>query len=272
VDSLEKNMPHLRNPAVAGRFYPEDAEVLRSTIESYLRARRPLPYPPAALIVPHAGYHYSGSVAAAGYACLPPEQCRALRRVILLGTAHSGNAEGLIASRAEAFRTPLGDVPVDQSPVEQVLDLPQVVINDALHARDHSLEVQLPFLQVLLPDCSILPFLVGRVRACEVVEVLERLWRPEDSLIVVSSDLSHYHDADAARELDGRTAEAIVRREGAGLGPGQACGFRAIRGLLSFAGRQDWWAVLVDLKNSGDTAGPRNRVVGYGAFVFASRR
>jgi MEMO1 family protein len=265
-------MPHLRLPAVAGRFYPDPPEALRSAVEGLLRAARPAPCRPTALIVPHAGYAYSGPVAASGYTCLSPDQRRSLRRVILLGTAHWPHAAGLIASRAEAFLTPLGRVPVDQSAVGRVLDLPQVRTDDERHGADHALEVQLPFLQALLADFMIVPFLVGRVDPGEAAEILERLWRPEDSLIVVSSDLSHDHDAEEAREIDRRTAEAITGLRAAAVGQGQACGRHAIRGLLTFAARRGWRAFTADLRNSGDTAGPRDRVVGYGAFVFVDGR
>src|SRR5262249_54192125 len=149
-----------------------------------------------------------------------------------------------------------------------VLGLPGVVVDEAAHACDHALEVQLPFLQVLLPDFTIAPFLVGRASEDSVAEVLARLWRPQDSLIVVSSDLSHHLPPDEARALDARTAAAIVALDGAAVGPEQACGQHAIRGLLCFARQQGWYAAQVALSNSGETAGPRDEVVGYGAFVF----
>jgi AmmeMemoRadiSam system protein B len=207
-------------------------------------------------------------VAAAGYACLAPEQCRQVRRVILLGTAHARGATGLIASPASEFRTPLGPVAVDRTAVASILDLPQVIVDDAPHLRDHALEVQLPFLQVLLPEWTVVPFLVGRVGADEVAAVLQRLWRPEDTLVVVSSDLSHDHDADTARAIDRTTAAAILALDGTAVGPERACGCHAIGGLLALARNQGWQASLVELKNSGDTGGRHERVVGYGAFVF----
>jgi AmmeMemoRadiSam system protein B len=262
-------MAYRRPPAFAGLFYPEQPEELRSTVERALQEARALPCRATAVIVPHAGYRYSGSVAAAGYAALAPDRCRALRQVILLGTAHSPDAAGLVTSRAEAFVTPLGPVFLDRSAVERVLDLPQVTVDEEQHACDHALEVQLPFLQVLLPEATIVPFLVGPTEAREVEEVLERLWRTEESLIVISSDLSHYHDAETASAVDRRTAQAIAALQVSELGPSQACGFAAIRGLLSFADRRGWRVAVADLKNSGDTGGPLDRVVGYGAFVFA---
>jgi AmmeMemoRadiSam system protein B len=261
-------MAQSRQPAVAGVFYPGNPETLRAAIEGYFQEARPVPCRPHALIVPHAGYRYSATVAAAGYTCLSDRQCRQLRRVILLGTAHTHGAMGLIASGADAFLTPLGPVPVDRSAVEEVVDLPGVRLDDGPHRCDHALEVQAPFLQVLLPRFAIVPFLVGLTESAEVAAVLERLWRFGETLIVVSSDLSHYRDADSARASDARTAKAIVSLDGSAVGPHQACGCHAIGGLLAFAARQGWRGRLLDLRNSGDTYGRRDRVVGYGAFAF----
>jgi AmmeMemoRadiSam system protein B len=263
-------MRQLRQPAVAGLFYPDDPKALRPLVADYLRAARPVGCHPHALIVPHAGYRYSGAVAAAGYACLSEAQRGQLRRVILLGTAHTRGATGLIASAAEQFLGPLGPVPVDRHAVDEALLLPQVHLDDDVHARDHALEVQLPFLQVLVPQFAVVPFLVGATDDDAVAAVLELLWRPNDCLVVVSSDLSHFHAADTARAIDQRTADAILALDGAAVGPQQACGHHAIRGLLAFARRQGWRAVLLELASSGDTSGERDRVVGYGAFAFTS--
>ena len=258
----------MRQPAVAGTFYPAEPAALRARVEGYLQAARPPACRPAALIVPHAGYRYSGAVAAAGYACLPAERRAAVRRVILLGTAHLRGSEGLIATRSEGFLTPLGPVAVDRQAVESALGLPWVACGEEGHARDHALEVQLPFLQVLLPDFALVPFLVGRTPPAAVARVLERLWQPGETLLVVSSDLSHYHDAESARRIDRGAAEAILALRGEGVGPEQACGCHAIRGLLRFARRRAWRPLLVEMANSGDVSGERGRVVGYGAFAF----
>lgn len=260
-------MLHVRQPAVAGRSYPASPTVLRETIERYLGTARGTCAHPKALIVPHAGYEYSGPIAASAYAALAPKRDM-IRRVVLLGPAHRQMFEGLAASAAGAFRTPLGSVPVDQLAVERALELPQVLVLDAAHRDEHCLEVQLPFLQMVLAEFQVAPLLVGNATAEEVSQVLELLWGGDETLIVVSSDLSHYHEWGEARKLDRRAAQAIESLDPKCLHSEQACGSIAIRGLL-LAARKNGLAVhTLDLRNSGDTAGPRDQVVGYGAFVF----
>lgn len=260
-------MSHVREPAVAGRFYPASPTVLRATIARHLEAARKSGAFPKALIVPHAGYEYSGPIAASAYVALTPKRY-VVRRVVLLGPAHRLMFDGLAASAAQAFRTPLGSVPVDRLAVERALELPQVQILDAAHRDEHCLEVQLPFLQMVLPEFQVAPFLVGNTTPEEVGQVLELLWGGDETLIVVSSDLSHYHEWGEARELDRSAARAIESLDPARLSSEQACGSIAIRGLL-LAARKNGLAVhTLDLRNSGDTAGPRDQVVGYGAFVF----
>jgi len=221
---------------------------------------------PKAIIAPHAGYVYSGPVAGSAYArlaaCGP-----AVRRVILLGPAHWVPVRGLAASGAGAFATPLGVVPLDEEAQEEVLVLDQVRVVDEAHVREHSLEVQLPFLQVIFNEFSVLPLAVGTATAGDVAEVLEVLWGGAETVIVISSDLSHYNDYQTAREADRATSEAIEHLRP--LDEGQACGRRAINGLLQLARERGLSARTVDLRNSGDTAGPRDRVVGYGAYVFS---
>jgi AmmeMemoRadiSam system protein B len=260
----------VRLPVVAGRFYPSDPSQLRDLIESFLAAALPAsgPDPPKALIVPHAGYVYSGPVAGFGYRWLIPWSTQ-IDRVVLLGTCHTPGVSGLAASSASAFLTPLGSVPVDRSAVERSLQFPQVQIHDVAQDRDHALEVQLPFLQVILQSFTIVPFLVGRADATVVADVLQHdLWDGEHTIFVVSSDLSHHHPYETARRLDQATAEAIERLDDAALSPRSACGRNAIAGLLCAARRHDLCCRTVDLRSSGDTAGPRERVVGYGAWVF----
>ncbi|MCH8889788.1 MAG: AmmeMemoRadiSam system protein B, partial [Myxococcales bacterium] len=204
-------MSRTRAPAVAGFFYPEDSAELESAVASYLAA---VPAPPSsapapkALIVPHAGYVYSGPVAASGYARIAGQR-RAIRRVVLLGPSHRVSLRGLAASGADAFLTPLGAVPLDREAIDQILDFPQMRIFDAAHRDEHSLEVQLPFLQVLLEDFSLVPLSVGDAEPEEVGEVIERLWGGPETLFVVSSDLSHYYDYETARRLDAATTRAI---------------------------------------------------------------
>jgi AmmeMemoRadiSam system protein B len=258
----------VRPPVVAGRFYPADPEVLRGQVVQFLAASSTeVQGRPKALIVPHAGYVYSGPVAAAGYAWMVPwpEQ---VERVVLLGTCHTPGVSGLAATSAAAFQTPLGCVSVDRAAVDESLRFSQARLDDNAHDRDHALEVQLPFLQVVLGSFEIVPFLVGRADAETVDEVLEPLWDGDRTLVVVSSDLSHQHTYEKARRLDQATAKAIEQLHGAALGPNSACGRNAIRGLLCAARRHRLTCRTVDLRSSGDTAGPRQRVVGYGAWVF----
>jgi AmmeMemoRadiSam system protein B len=258
----------VRPPAVAGRFYPADPERLREQVLRFLAdAAPPDASLPKGLIVPHASYVFSGPVAATGYAWLI-SRAAAIERVVLLGTCHTPGVSGLAATSAEAFLTPLGSVPVDRAAVEQSQRYPQVQVHDAAHDRDHALEVQLPFLQVVLKSFAIVPFLVGRADAETVAEVLETLWDGDRTVIVVSSDLSHHQPYEEAHRLDRATAEAIEHLDGGALGARSACGRNAIAGLLTAAWRNDLRPRTVDLRSSGDTAGPRERVVGYGSWVF----
>jgi hypothetical protein len=264
----------VRAPAVAGTFYPADPRALAAAVDAYLetarRTRRAPPdaAPPKALIAPHAGYVYSGPVAAAAY--VEVEALRDVaRRVVLLGPSHRVPLRGLAASTAEVFVTPLGDVPVDTEAILAIAHLPQVKRLDAPHEWEHSLEVQLPFLQRVLGGFRLVPISVGEATPDEVAEVLEVLWGGRETLIVVSSDLSHYHDYETARRLDARTTRAIEALEPEGLDEESACGRVPARGLLVAARRHDLRARTLDLQNSGDTAGSRDEVVGYGSYAFA---
>lgn len=258
----------VRPPAVAGTFYPGDAATLELTVDALLdKAGVRTEFRPKALIVPHAGYVYSGPVAACGYGLLREAGAR-VQRVVLLGPAHRVALRGLALPGASRFRTPLGDVAVDRAAVDSLLDLSQVKINDAAHAQEHSLEVHLPFLQTLLPEFSLVPIVVGQSGPDEVAEVLRRLWGGPETLIVVSTDLSHYHDYDTARRLDQETCAAIAGFQFENIGPGEACGCMPMAGLLLEARRRGMEIRPLDVRNSGDTGGPRNRVVGYAAFAL----
>jgi AmmeMemoRadiSam system protein B len=259
----------VRPPVFAGRFYPADPVRLREQVRDFLAHSAPAEAcRPKAVIVPHAGYVFSGPVAASGYTWLI-SHAASIDRVVLLGTCHTPGIYGLAAASVEAFQTPLGTVPVDQAAVEESLRLPQVQIDEEAHDCDHALEVQLPFLQVALSSFTILPFLVGRADAASVAEVLEGpLWDAERTLFVVSSDLTHHLPYEEARRLDAVTARAIESLDSASLGPRSACGCNAIAGLLHAARHHGLTCRTVDLRSSGDTAGPRDRVVGYGAWVF----
>jgi MEMO1 family protein len=258
----------VRAAAVAGRFYPGDARRLQKMVADFLAAATDRGLAPKALIAPHAGYIYSGPIAGSAYAQLGANK-NVIRRVVLLGPSHFAPVRGLAASSAAAFRTPLGETPVDETAVVDLLALPQVDLLDEAHAHEHSLEVQLPFLQMTCRDFHIVPLVVGHATADEVAEVLEKLWGGPETLIVISSDLSHYHDHAAAQALDRATARAIEQLQPQALGRDSACGRTPICGLLQLAQRYGLSAHTIDLRNSGDTAGPRDQVVGYGAFVFA---
>ncbi len=255
----------VRPPAAAGLFYPADPARLREQIARFLDEANQKGPVPKGLICPHAGYPYSGAVAASGYALLKPVRHR-IRRVVLLGPSHRVALNGLAACREDAFATPLGTISVDRAALEKLLSLPQVQILDEAYQQEHSLEVQLPMLQMSLDDFSLVPLVLGRVSADEVAEVIGLFW-DEPSLLVISSDLSHYHDWQTARTIDSETSRLIERRQWQRLDGERACGFRGIRGLLRFAGQHDLQVKAIDLRNSGDTQGGKDRVVGYGSFV-----
>jgi AmmeMemoRadiSam system protein B len=228
------------------------------------RGREPVP---KALIVPHAGYEYSGPVAGSAYARIAPAH-GSITRVVLMGPSHRVAFHGLALPSASHFATPLGTVPVDQESIARALALPQVSVMDEAHGREHSLEVHLPFLQVALGPFQLVPIVAGEAAAEEVGAVFETLWGGPETLIVASSDLSHYHDYSTAQQLDARTSTAIEALRGDVIRDEDACGSVPIRGLLWVAKRRGLRARILDLRNSGDTAGPRDSVVGYGAYVI----
>ncbi len=260
----------VRAPAVAGLFYPAAAAALATEVDRLL-ARAPAATGPVpkALIVPHAGYPYSGPIAASAYARLRPAR-DIIRRVVLLGPAHRDWFEGLALPSAGAFRTPLGDIPIDRAAALTLGALPQVTMRDDAHKAEHSLEVHLPFLQRLLPSFSLVPLAVGEAGAEEVAGVLAAVWGGRETVIVISSDLSHYHEYDSACRLDRDTADAIERLDGGFLSGERACGYIPIRGLLHEASRRGLPVNRADLRNSGDTAGSRKEVVGYGAWTIGA--
>lgn len=248
-------------------FYPADAVELGETVRALLaraEARGPVP---KAIIAPHAGYVYSGPIAASAYARLRAAR-GTITRVVLIGPAHRVPVRGLAVSTADAFATPLGELKVDREMVAKLTELPQVTTLDEAHAGEHSLEVHLPFLQEVLGEVSIVPLAAGQATAEEVAEVLELVWGGAETLIVISSDLSHYYDYETARRMDAATTQAIERLRPQDIGFEQACGRVPIIGLLTLARRHGLQCTAIDLRNSGDTAGPKDRVVGYGAYVF----
>jgi MEMO1 family protein len=255
-------MYNIRKPNVAGQFYPEKANALKEMIHSFLKeSRASVPQQPKAIIAPHAGYIYSGPVAATVYAALSPYK-DAIHKVILIGPSHRMYFKGIAATMADYFETPLGAVPVARH-----RDLSSHV-NEAPYAMEHSLEVQLPFLQVVLNQFEIIPLIVGDEEFTKVADVIDSLWGGKETLIVVSSDLSHYQDYQTAQKLDALTSRGIVNFAPEQLHVEQACGLIPIQGLLQAARQYPMQAQALDVRNSGDTAGPKDSVVGYGAYYF----
>ncbi len=256
-----------RPPAVAGMFYPADKHQLQSMIQSYLDHTTPVGGLPKAIIAPHAGYVYSGPIAASAYARLQQGRGR-INRVVLLGPAHRVGFRGCALSKALWFATPLGDIPVDREACAKLKALPFVQELDQAHAEEHSLEVHLPFLQEVLGAFSLVPVVVGDASPDDVARLLDSLWGGDETLIVISSDLSHYHDYATAKRMDQTTSEAIVDLRPEALNFESACGRLPVSGLLLVAKQRGMTVEALDVRNSGDTAGSKDRVVGYGSYAF----
>ena len=263
----------VRPPAQAGRFYPGDPGALARQIDGFLAAvERPAAEvspaeAPKAIIAPHAGTIYSGPIAASAYARLAPRR-DVIRRVVLLGPSHRVYLEGLAVPSVDSFRTPLGDIPIDRAACDAVAALPGVVTDDEPHRLEHSLEVHLPFLQRVLGDFALVPIVVGRASATLVDRVLEALWGGEETVVVISSGSSHFPDYATARRIDRETSALIEALDHRHLDGERACGVYPVSGLLHLAQRRGLRAECIDLRNSGDTAGDPDRVVGYGAYVL----
>lgn len=272
-------MLEVRQPAVAGAFYHSDRLTLTNNVNELLKtallqaneekSSSPL-IAPKAIIVPHAGYIYSGLTAAAAYVRLSAVR-DTIKRVVLLGPVHRVPVRGLALPGTPAFATPLGRVPIDQEAVAAIQRLPQVVESPQAHLMEHSLEVQLPFLQTVLDDFTLLPLAVGDATPEQVAEVLDVLWGGPETLIVISSDLSHFMPYDTAQIVDGQTVQNILHMQGS-LNHEQACGGTPVNGLILAAKQHHLRPALLDLRNSGDTAGDKDRVVGYASFAFTEDR
>jgi hypothetical protein len=256
-----------RQPAVAGSFYPANPEQLQQMLNQYLHEAETTAKAPKAIIAPHAGYIYSGQIAASAYSRLKSVH-DIIKRVVLIGPSHRVAFRGLAVSQAEAFITPLGRIPVDTQVIQTIAKLPFVDIIEQAHTQEHSLEVQLPFLQTVLDDFSIVPIIAGDALPEQVAQVLTLLWGGSETLIVISSDLSHYHDYKTAQQLDQATSTAIEHLQYEQLNYESACGRTPVSGLLKLARDNSLTVKNIDLRNSGDTAGDKQRVVGYGAYII----
>lgn len=255
-----------RAPAVAGSFYPADAATLSHMLTGFLDRAAGDGHAPKAIIVPHAGYIYSGPIAASAYARLKPVR-DSISRVVLIGPSHRVAFQGLAVSAADTFSTPLGKIAIDQSAIQQLQQLPFVGYLEQAHALEHSLEVHLPFLQQTLNHFKLVPIVAGDATPHQVSQVLEILWGGPETLIVISSDLSHYHDYATSQTLDKHTSELIEALDYQALSSNAACGKVPVGGLLKLLREKSLHIKTIDLRNSGDTAGDKYRVVGYGAYV-----
>ncbi len=258
---------NIREPAVAGMFYAGRADRLRRDVESLLGNADERPGAvPKAIIVPHAGYVYSGPIAAAAYRLLAPAR-HDIRRVALFGPAHRVYLDGMAVPATDAFATPLGTVRLDRDALDEIESLPGLCVSEAAHRDEHSLEVQLPLLQTVLAQFTLVPVVVGQCEPELVAAAIDALWGGPETLIVISSDLSHYLPYDQATEIDAKTCGRILRKSTTLTGD-EACGAQAINGLMRARHCESLRVAAVDVRNSGDTAGDKSRVVGYGSFIL----
>ena len=257
----------IREPAVSGMFYPDDPTELRQMLGAYLSKGEGPDIRPKAVVVPHAGYIYSGPIAGSVYSLFSKARGK-IERVVVMGPAHRVGFLGIAVTSVDAFSTPLGLVTVDKEALASLSSIKQVHVRDDAHALEHSLEVQLPFLQTVLGNFKLVPLLAGDADPAQVAEVLEALWDGEETLVVVSSDLSHYNDYDTAIKMDAATSKAIEGLRPQDIDFEGACGRIPLAALLLIAQKRGLHARTIDLRNSGDTAGPKDQVVGYGAYVF----
>jgi len=262
-------MEAIRPTAVAGLFYPASSQALLDMIEKNLQqVELPANFKlPKALIVPHAGYIYSAPIAASAYTLLQAYR-QQIKRVVLIGPSHRVSFNGLALCSADFFSTPLGQIAIDKTAQSQISSIEGVGLLDQAHADEHSLEVQLPFLQFILDDFTIVPIVAGNASPKLVEKLINSLWGGPETLVVISSDLSHYHDYRSAQQLDRNTSQSIVDLDIDAVDSQHACGCVGIRGLLSFAQHHPLNVSILDVRNSGDTAGDKDRVVGYGAYCF----
>lgn len=259
-------MELIRRPAVAGAFYPSQAEEIRAEVEEYLQTATRSALVPKALVAPHAGYIYSGPVAASAYLTLKNLKTKPTR-VVLLGPSHRVPVRGLALPGCDAFATPLGQIPLDQEALEELAQLPFVEENPRAHAFEHSLEVHLPFLQIVLGDFGLVPLVVGQARPEDIAQALN-LVVDDSTLLVVSTDLSHYHSYSEAQKMDRATIQSVLSGNTQAVVAERACGAFPLKGVMKFAELKHWKPELLDLRNSGDTAGDKAQVVGYAALLY----
>ncbi|MEO5348213.1 MAG: AmmeMemoRadiSam system protein B [Magnetococcus sp. YQC-3] len=257
----------VRQPAVAGSFYPGEAAALRGMVRQLLERAPGGHSVPCAMIAPHAGYIYSGYTAACGYRALVKADVARPLRVFVLSPSHRVALEGVSVGDYRAYQTPLGEVEIDQEVVQRLLALPGVSRDTASHQQEHALEVHLPFLQETVVHFRLVPMVFGRISGARLAEILSQVWRSGD-LLVASTDLSHFHDYETARRLDGHCLEAINRLDFQAMAKTEACGNTGVCALLEMAQRMGWRPVLADYRTSGDTAGGKDRVVGYVTYLF----
>ncbi|WP_330924412.1 AmmeMemoRadiSam system protein B [Candidatus Sororendozoicomonas aggregata] len=256
----------IRPPAVAGTFYPASSKTLQSMVGELLNDAEEKHLSPKMLVVPHAELAYSGPVAASAYRLLAPVRAT-IKRVLLLGPSHRLAFEGIALPSADAFASPLGDIPLDTLAMSRLLELSDVQALDAAHDQEHSLEVQLPFIKTCLEDICLIPLVIGDASVFSVVNIIEYLWGGDETLIIISTDLSHFHHYDQACQRDAQTVKAIEQKN-AFLTGGQACGCVPLNGALRVAQKRCMEVITLDVRNSGDTTGDKDRVVGYGAFAI----
>ncbi|PSW05735.1 AmmeMemoRadiSam system protein B [Photobacterium lipolyticum] len=258
---------NIRYPAVAGSFYDKSAQHLQSQLDNWLKPPPALRHSIRALIVPHAGYIYSGETAAQAYRHLKSLADK-IERVILVGPSHRFYFQGCALPSAHYFATPFGNIPIDTQAIEKLQKIEDVEVSDQAHALEHCLEVQLPFLQTCLHQFTLLPMLTGNVSPVTVANLIDDLWQQDNTLLVVSSDLSHFHPYSEAQSIDKNTCSLIEHFEPS-LTPEQACGSTGINALLLLAKKRGYQLTRMDLKNSGDTAGDKERVVGYVSYLIS---
>lgn len=267
-DEAKRVIMIIRPPAVAGTLYDADTQRLLAQVESWLNegVAKTTPKTPKALVVPHSGYHYSGKTAAAAYRLLEPVY-DSIRRVVILGNSHRDTINGFALPGVDVFKTPLGDVKVDPHAVQHLLNEPDVQELPEAHRLEHSIEVQLPFLQTVLEDFVIVPLIVGNNDPKRVAELLKPLWGAEETLIVISTGLSRKRPQSEARSQDAHSAERI-RKMKIDFSYPEACGFNALNGFLYLAKEKHLDSKCLALSTSADTNGLKDRVRGFGSFAF----